>query len=74
MKMISSHSTCFFFNTLFDAGNYEVWLTVAAVGMLKTIENDIPVLLEAYTTLKSDGRVYLLIENHNYTIVRRLKK
>nr|POE89131.1 hypothetical protein CFP56_70462 [Quercus suber] len=37
-----------------EIGNYEVWLTVAAVGMLKTIDNDIPVLLEAYTTLKSD--------------------
>ncbi|KAK7838793.1 hypothetical protein CFP56_019062 [Quercus suber] len=37
--------------------NYEVWLTVAAVGMLKTIDNDIPVLLEAYATLKSDGHL-----------------
>ncbi|KAK7841158.1 hypothetical protein CFP56_015747 [Quercus suber] len=30
-------------------------LTVAAVGILKTIDDDIPVILEAYTTLKSDG-------------------
>ena len=51
-----------------------VWLTVAAVGILKTIDNDIPVLLEAYTTLKSDGHVYILIENHDYTTVGRLKK
>ena len=54
-----------FFNALFDAGNYEVWLTVAAVGMLKSVDNDIPILLEAYTTLKSDGHVYLLIQNHD---------
>ncbi|KAL0012897.1 hypothetical protein SO802_008005 [Lithocarpus litseifolius] len=46
-------------------GNYEVWLTVAMVAMLKTIDNDIPVLLEAYTSLKSDGHVYLLIQNHD---------
>ena len=51
-----------------------MWLTVAAVGILKTSDDDIPVLLEGYTTLKSDGHVYVLIENHNYTIVRRLKK
>ena len=51
-----------------------MWLPVAVVGILKTIDNDIPVLLEAYTTLKSDGHAYLLIENHDYTTVQRLKK
>ena len=72
--MISSHSTWVFFNALFDAGNQEGWLTVAAVGILKTIDDDILVFLEAYTTLKSDGHVYLLIENHDYTTVQMLKK
>nr|POF21978.1 hypothetical protein CFP56_70185 [Quercus suber]POF21979.1 hypothetical protein CFP56_70186 [Quercus suber] len=38
-------------------------LTIAAVGILKTIDDDIPVILKAYTTLKSDGHVYLLIQN-----------
>ena len=51
-----------------------MWLTVAAIGIPKTIDDDILVFLEAYTTLKSDGHVYLLIENHDYTIVQRLKK
>ena len=54
-----------FFNALFGAGNYEVWLTVAAVGMLKSVDNDIPILLEAYTTLKCASHVYLLIQNHD---------
>ena len=37
-------------------------LAVAAVGILKTIDNDIPVLLKAYTTLKSDAHAYLLTQ------------
>ena len=40
-------------------------LIVAAVGILKTIDDGIPVLLEAYTTLKFDGHVYLLIQYHD---------
>ena len=40
-------------------------LTVAVVGILKTIDDGIPILLEAYTTLKSDGHVYLMIQNHD---------
>nr|POE62659.1 hypothetical protein CFP56_23194 [Quercus suber] len=40
-------------------------LAVAVVGILKTIDNDIRVLLKAYTTLKSDAHAYLLIQNHD---------
>ena len=54
MKMISSHSTWFFLTPCLMQEIRRFGLTVAAVGILKTIDDDIPVLLKACTTLKSD--------------------
>ena len=52
--MISSHSTWFFLTPCLMQEIRRFGLTVAAVGILKTIDDDIPVLLKACTTLKSD--------------------
>ena len=62
--MIANHGMRFFIKPCFMQEIKRGGLTVE-LEIPKTIDNGIPVLLKAYTTLKPDAHAYLLIQNHD---------